>query len=87
MPRGIPKAGTRFNRATERRTKRPLLIDPNQFYSVPEVAAARDQCPSLTWQDIAAGRLKATKRDKRTVILGAEVIRLNREEAGSSAVV
>lgn len=68
---------TRKSRSADRRSIRPAVIDPNQFYSIDETAAARDQCRASLYKDITAGRIKASKQGRRTKILGAEIIRAN----------
>ncbi len=88
MPRGIPKKvndhgkPVRVARAAERRAKRPAAIDADQFYSLEEAAAFRDQCRASLFKDVQAGRIKAVVRGKRRIVLGAEIIRANRAEAG-----
>jgi hypothetical protein len=72
---------TRVSRLAERRAMRPALIDPNQFYSIEEVAAARDKSRAGIYNEIAAGALKAVKDGKRTKIIGAEIIRANQRDA------
>src|SRR4051812_4930406 len=63
--------------SAERRANRPALIDPNQFYSVEEAAAAFDKCRVAVYREIASGTLRAVKEGSRTKILGAEIIRAN----------
>ena len=77
MPSGIPKKGHRTMGAAERRAQRPATIDPNQYYSIPEAAAARDESPSTFWKHVAEGRVSVVKFGKRTKVLGAEIIRSN----------
>ncbi|HEX7080052.1 MAG TPA: hypothetical protein VF329_03465 [Gammaproteobacteria bacterium] len=84
MPRGIPN-NKRASRTAERRALRPAILDPNQFYSIDETAAARDKSRAGIYQEIAAGVLKATKDGKRTKILGAEIIRANQRDAEQTA--
>jgi hypothetical protein len=69
----------RQNRAEERRQNRPVVIDANQLYSVKEAAAARDMAPSTLMRHIAAGRVQACRDGFRVKVLGAEIIRMNRE--------
>ena len=73
----------RVSRVAERRKIRPAIIDPHQFYSIDEAAAARDQSRAALYKEIAAGRLKATKDGKRTKIIGAEIIRVNQQQAAA----
>jgi hypothetical protein len=73
--------GKRVSRVADRRKIRPAVIDPNQFYSIDEAAAARDQSRASLYNDVAAGLLKITKDGTRAKILGAELIRANREQA------
>lgn len=87
MPRGKPKSGERKNRRIARRRNRPAFIDENQLYSIDDYAAATDQSPSRAWSDVYQGRVKATasggtKKRGRVHIIGAEIIRRNRELAG-----
>jgi hypothetical protein len=77
MPRGIPKSGKRVPRSEGRRAARPAIIDPNQFYSIDETAAARDQSPASLWKDIARGALAVVRDGKRVKVFGAEIIRSN----------
>ncbi len=53
----------------------PLFIDANQPYSMDEVAAIRRESRASTYKAIKAGTLKVFKRGKRTLCLGAELIR------------
>lgn len=75
MPRGI-------SRANERRAARPPIIDPDQLYDVHETAAARGRSVSATWADIRAGKIQSVMASGRRLVLGAEIIRANRAEAG-----
>jgi hypothetical protein len=84
MPRGIPKSGARVNRAAERRALRPTVIDPNQFYNAEEVAAFRDQCRARVYEEIRVGKIRSVTRGTRRLVLGAEIIRVNQEEAGQA---
>jgi hypothetical protein len=84
MPRGIPKAGERINRAAQRRANRPAVIDPNQFYSVHEYAAAREKCVASAYEEIKSGAVKVVKDGKRTKIIGAEIIRANQQQAAAA---
>ena len=91
MPRGISNnrdaAGkpVRVNRADERRALRPAVIDPNQFYSIEETAAARDQSVARAWDDIRNNRLRATRDGKRVKVLGAHIIAANLAQAENVA--
>ena len=75
----------RISRLDDRRAKRPAIIDPNQFYGIDEVAAARDMSRAGVYKEIAAGLIQPTKEGARTKILGAEIIRRNQEVVGSNA--
>jgi hypothetical protein len=61
------------------------VIDPNQFYSLDEAAAARDQSLASLWKDIGRGALAVTHHGKRVKVFGAELIRLNQLEAQTTA--
>lgn len=82
MPRGIPRSGKRVCRTNERRAIRPAVIDPNQAYDIPETAAALGQSIPKTWNDVGSGKLPSFTRGKRRFVLGAEIIRANRRDAG-----
>lgn len=85
MPRGIPKTGKRVSRANERRAIRPAVIDPHQLYDVPEAAAARGRSVAALYNDIKLKRIKVTRVDGRTLILGREIIQANLAAAGLSS--
>jgi hypothetical protein len=85
MPRGIPKTGKRVKRADQRRAQRPAIIDPNQFYSVPEYAAASDKSTAAGWLDVRAKRVNVVRDGTRVKVLGAEIIRANQEQAARSS--
>jgi hypothetical protein len=55
----------------------PVVIDPNQDFSVDEAAAIRRCCRAQIYKDLKAKppRLVAFKRGRRTYISGAELIR------------
>jgi hypothetical protein len=82
MPKGIPASGKRVSRKSERLAMRPTIIDPDQFYWPEEAAAARGKSlAGLYRTDLASGRITANKDGSRTRILGADIIRANREDA------
>lgn len=80
---GPQDSPTRTSRVAGRRAARPASIDPHQFYSIPETAAARDKSRAGVYNEIKAGLLHAVKDGRRTKVLGAEIIRRNREVAGA----
>ncbi len=71
----------RICRAAERRAMRPSLIDPNQWYSIDETAAALDKSRAGIYNDIASTRIQARKDGRRRKVHGAEIIRVSQEMA------
>lgn len=61
---------------------RPTLLDPNQFYYVWEAAAARAQSTAELYRDAKAGDLKIVSDGTGDKVIGAEIIRANRKQAG-----
>jgi hypothetical protein len=62
-------------RAPRKQVPRPLLIDPNQRYSLAETNAALCQSHVKTFADIKRGKLKTILDGRRRYVLGAEIIR------------
>ena len=83
MPRAKqPKRATkcanpvvRKKRAPLKKVPAPLVIDPNQRYSLFEVHAALRQSHVKTFDDIRKGRIAVIKDGARTYVLGSELIR------------
>jgi len=59
----------------------PVLIDPNQRYSIPEANAILRQSRAKTYLDIGAGKLHVVKDGARRYIHGTELIRRSRPSA------
>jgi len=53
----------------------PVLIDPNQRYSMAETASILRQSRAKTYVDIRDGRLQVVKDGARTYAHGTELIR------------
>jgi hypothetical protein len=53
----------------------PLIVDPNQRYTLPVAVALLRQSMSKTYKDINAGALRTIKDGKRVYIPGTEIIR------------
>jgi hypothetical protein len=49
------------------------------------VAAFRDQCRARVYEEIRVGKIRSVTRGTRRLVLGAEIIRRNREEAAEQA--
>lgn len=62
-------------RAPRRRVPRPVLIDPNQRYTLAETHAALGQSHMKTFADIKRGNLKTILDGRRRYVLGSEIIR------------
>jgi hypothetical protein len=67
----------RQSRSAERRAMRPATVDPNQFYSIAETAAALDKSVAGLYNDIAAGKLTTVTDGTRRKVHGAEIIRVS----------
>jgi hypothetical protein len=52
----------------------PLVIDPNQDYSIAEAAAIRRECRAQVYKAITAGTLATFKRGRRRLVSGKELI-------------
>jgi hypothetical protein len=69
---------TKPQRAALKRVPRPLLIDPNQRYTLAETHAALGHSHVKTFQEIKQGRLQTIKDGRRRYVLGSELIRRSR---------
>jgi hypothetical protein len=65
-------------RKKRRKVPRPLLIDPNQRYTLAETHAALGQSHMKTFADIKRGNLKTILDGRRRYVLGSEIIRRSR---------
>jgi len=65
-------------RAGIKRVPRPLLIDPNQRYTLAETHAVLGHSHVKTFQDIKRGTLQTVKNGRRRYVLGSELIRRSR---------
>ena len=59
---------------TRQKIAPPLTVDPNQAYSMDEVAAIRRECRAQTYKAINAGKLNTFKRGRRRLCMGSELI-------------
>jgi hypothetical protein len=65
-------------RAAPKRVPRPLLIDPNQRYTLAETHAVLGHSHVKTFQEIKRGTLQTIKDGRRRYVLGSELIRRSR---------
>jgi hypothetical protein len=61
-----------------KRVPRPLLIDPNQRYTLAETHAVLRHSHVKTFQEIKRGTLQTIKDGRRRYVLGSELIRRSR---------
>jgi len=78
-------APRREPRLSERRALRPVTVDANQLYSIPETCAALDRSRAGLFKDIASGKLKTVTNGRRRLVPGGEIIRFTTELAASAA--
>lgn len=50
------------------------LLDYNRWYTVPQVAAYRDESPSRTYQKIHEGKIRAIEDEDRIYVQGKEIV-------------
>jgi hypothetical protein len=69
---------SKSQRAAPKRVSRPLLIDPNQRYTLAETHAVLGHSHVKTFQEIKRGMLQTIKDGRRRYVLGSELIRRSR---------